>query len=79
MAREGADISIVHLPKEQEDAEYTKSMIEKEGRSGHLIAGDLRDRDFCYQAVKQHVQKFMGPTLLLISLTLELDSAISTF
>ncbi|KAJ5601434.1 hypothetical protein N7510_010968 [Penicillium lagena] len=61
MGREGADISIVYLPKEQEDAEYTKSVIEKEGRSCHLIAGDLRDRAFCCQAVQQHVQKFVGP------------------
>lgn len=78
MGREGADISIIYLPKEQEDAEYTKSVIEKEGRSCHLIVGDLRDRTFCCQAVKQHVQKFVGPILLLISLTLELDSAVST-
>ncbi|KAJ5156145.1 hypothetical protein N7492_008948 [Penicillium capsulatum] len=58
MAREGADISIVHLPAEQGDAETAKSLVEKEGRTCILIAGDLRDRNFCQHAVDEHVKKF---------------------
>lgn len=57
MAREGADVSIVYLPAEQGDAESTKALIEKEGRTCVLIAGDLRDRDFCRRAVEEHVKK----------------------
>ncbi|KAJ5235478.1 uncharacterized protein N7469_004646 [Penicillium citrinum] len=58
MAREGADISIVYLPKEDEDAQYTKTMIENEGKQCLLIPGDLRDRNFCCSAVEGHVKKY---------------------
>ncbi|KAJ5989246.1 hypothetical protein N7481_004456 [Penicillium waksmanii] len=58
MAREGADISIVYLPKEQGDAEATQKMIEKEGRQCLLLLGDLRDRNFCHSSVERHVKRF---------------------
>ncbi|KAI9924735.1 hypothetical protein ASPWEDRAFT_172300 [Aspergillus wentii DTO 134E9] len=58
MAREGADIFIVHLPVEQEDAEDTKKAIEAEKRTCHLFAGDLSDRNTCRKAVEEHVKKF---------------------
>lgn len=56
-AREGADVSIVYLPDEQEDAEQTKEMVEKEGRSCLLIPGNLMDNETCKQAVDKHVQE----------------------
>jgi NAD(P)-dependent dehydrogenase (short-subunit alcohol dehydrogenase family) len=43
-AREGADVVIAYL-EEQRDAEETKAMVEAEGRSCGLIAGDLGDRE----------------------------------
>ncbi|KAJ5448428.1 hypothetical protein N7445_003249, partial [Penicillium cf. griseofulvum] len=43
MAREGADITIVYLPEEQEDANVTKELVENEKRSCLLIRGDLRN------------------------------------
>ncbi|OKO90899.1 hypothetical protein PENSUB_13200 [Penicillium subrubescens] len=55
MAREGADISIVFLPEEQVDAETTKRLVEKEGVQCLLIQGDLRDLNFCREAVEKHV------------------------
>lgn len=58
MAREGADISIVFLPAEEVDAETTKSLVEKEGVQCLLISGDLRDLDFCREAVEKHVAKY---------------------
>ncbi|KAJ5090472.1 hypothetical protein N7532_009156 [Penicillium argentinense] len=57
MAREGADITIVYLPQEQIDAENTKKMVESEKRKCHLISGDLRQYDFCQQAVQEHLEK----------------------
>jgi NAD(P)-dependent dehydrogenase (short-subunit alcohol dehydrogenase family) len=51
-AREGADVAIVYLAADQ-DAEETKRAVEKEGRRCLLIAGDVRDRDFCFRAVDQ--------------------------
>lgn len=63
MAREGADISLVYLPKEQGDAEATKKMIEKDGRQCLLLPEDLRDRDFCHSSVEEHVKRWV-PILL---------------
>lgn len=57
-AREGSDVSIVYLPEEQEDAEDTKAMVQKEGRECLLIPGNLEDNETCRKAVDEHVKKF---------------------
>ena len=57
-AREGADVAIVHLPEEMEDASTTHAAVRKAGRKCLLIAGDVREADFCKQAVAQTVQQF---------------------
>ncbi|WP_371363844.1 General stress protein 39 [Sporomusa rhizae] len=51
-AQEGADIGIVYLD-EHDDANMTKSDIEKLGRRCTLIAGDVGNEEFCKQAVNQ--------------------------
>src|SRR5436190_9085301 len=56
-AREGADVAIVYL-NEHEDAQETKSMVEKEGRACLLIPGDVTDRSFCHTAVQQTINEF---------------------
>lgn len=57
-AREGAGVSIVYLPDEQKDAEETKKMIDKEGRTCLLIPGNLMDNETCKSAVEKHVERF---------------------
>ena len=57
-AREGADISIVYLKAEQMDAEETAAQIEKEGRRALLLPGDVKDAEFCRDAVKRTVEEF---------------------
>lgn len=57
-AREGADVAIVYLAEEQQDAEEAKQAVEKEGRECLLIPGDVRDSAFCRRAVAQTVRKF---------------------
>jgi NAD(P)-dependent dehydrogenase (short-subunit alcohol dehydrogenase family) len=57
-AREGADVAIIYLPEEQGDAEETRRAIEAEGRRALLISGDVREAEFCRQAVASVVQKF---------------------
>jgi NAD(P)-dependent dehydrogenase (short-subunit alcohol dehydrogenase family) len=57
-AREGADVTIVYLPEEQEDAEETKNMVQTEGRECQLVAGNLMDNSTCEDAVSKHVNKF---------------------
>lgn len=57
-AREGADVTIVYLEAEQSDAEETQRAVEAEGRSALLIAGDVKQRSFCDDAVAQTIEKF---------------------
>ena len=56
-AREGADVAIVYLC-EDADARETKQQVEKEGARCLLIRGDVRDPEFCRQAVQQVVDEF---------------------
>jgi NAD(P)-dependent dehydrogenase (short-subunit alcohol dehydrogenase family) len=55
-AREGADIAIVYLC-EHDDANKTKQIVEKEGRRAIAIPGDVGDKQFCEQAVKQTIDQ----------------------
>jgi NAD(P)-dependent dehydrogenase (short-subunit alcohol dehydrogenase family) len=56
-AREGADVAIIYL-NENEDAEETKQCVEKEGRRCVLIAGDVKNVDFCNAAVQRTIDEF---------------------
>ncbi|TKA62664.1 hypothetical protein B0A55_10059 [Friedmanniomyces simplex] len=58
MAREGADISFVHLPEEAEDAQVTLKLIEQAGRRGHAMPLNLREGENCRKAVEEHMQTF---------------------
>lgn len=63
-AREGADIAIVYLD-EQQDAEETRQLVEKEGKKCVLIKGDVSDPAFCKQAVEQTVSDLGGLNILV--------------
>lgn len=56
-AREGADVAIVYL-SEHEDAKQTRRHVEAEGGRCLLIAGDVKDSQFCRDAVAQTVAAF---------------------
>jgi len=57
-AREGADVAIVYLKEEQEDAEETRRAVEAEGRRCLLLAGDVTSAAFCTRAVERTVKAF---------------------
>jgi len=57
-AREGADVAIIHLPHEAEDAADVVRAIEAEGRRGLAIPGDVTDRKFCFKAAEQVANAF---------------------
>lgn len=57
-AREGADVGLVYLPSEEQDARETQRAVEAEGRQALLIPGDVTNLAFCKQAVEQVVQQF---------------------
>jgi NAD(P)-dependent dehydrogenase (short-subunit alcohol dehydrogenase family) len=56
-AREGADIAILYLC-EHDDAARSREIVEAEGRQAIMIAGDVGDRDFCLDAVRQVIDRF---------------------
>ena len=56
-AREGADVAVLHLD-EDKDARETKKHVEAEGGKCIVIAGDVRDPQFCEAAVKKVVKAF---------------------
>jgi NAD(P)-dependent dehydrogenase (short-subunit alcohol dehydrogenase family) len=55
-AREGADVAIVYL-NEHEDATETCRAVENEGRRCMAISGDVRDPQFCRDAVRHTVDE----------------------
>ncbi|EIW73653.1 hypothetical protein TREMEDRAFT_26306 [Tremella mesenterica DSM 1558] len=57
-AREGADVTIVYLPEEQEDADEVKKAIEADGRSCLALPLDLMDASNCQKVIDEHLQKF---------------------
>ncbi len=59
-AREGADVAINYLPAEEPDAQEVIALIEKEGRTGLAIPGDLQAEAFCKRLVEQAVQGLGG-------------------
>jgi NAD(P)-dependent dehydrogenase (short-subunit alcohol dehydrogenase family) len=64
-AREGADVAIMHLKHEQEDAEVVRQAVKGEGRRAITIAGDVTDRAFCFSAVERAVRELGGVDVLV--------------
>ena len=65
-AREGADVAILHLQGEEEDAAVVSAAVEKEGRRAMTLAGDVGDRAFCFDAV-DHVVATFGAVDVLVN------------
>lgn len=63
-AKEGADVAVVYL-NEHKDAEQTKAMVEEQGRTCLLLAGDIGDEEFCRQAVQQTVEQLRRLDILV--------------
>lgn len=64
-AREGADIALNYLPDEEEDAQWVKGVVEKDGRKIALLPGDLADAEFCRQLVTDAVDALGGLDILV--------------
>ena len=56
-AREGADVAILYL-NEHEDAAETQRIIEAEGTRCVTVAGDVKDMEFCQEAVDKIVAQW---------------------
>ncbi|MFD9116459.1 SDR family NAD(P)-dependent oxidoreductase [Streptomyces bottropensis] len=64
-AREGADVAVVHLPDEQVDADQVRRDVEAQGRRCLLLPGDLKDPEFCREAVERTVDVLGGLNILV--------------
>jgi len=56
-AKEGADVAIVYL-NEDDDANDTKKKVEGYGQKCLLIRGDLRQEEFCKEAIDKTIKEF---------------------
>ena len=56
-AREGADVAIVFLPQEAEDAEETRAAVEGHGRRCLLLPGDVTSSKECNRMVEDTVKQ----------------------
>lgn len=65
-AREGADVAIVYLPEEAEDAAVTISLIQKAGQQAFALEGDIKNETFCIEAVEKTV-KALGSIDILVN------------
>lgn len=63
-AREGAKVAIAYL-SEDADAEATLKIVRSEGAEGMAIRGDVGDKAFCADAVRQVVERFGGLNVLV--------------
>ena len=52
-AREGADVAIVHMEEEREDAEHVLGVVRAYGRRALSIVADVRDPAQCAEAVRR--------------------------
>jgi len=64
-AREGADVAIVYLPEEEQDARETVRLVEEAGRRALTLPGDVRDEAFCREVVERTVAELGGLDVLV--------------
>ncbi len=64
-AREGADVAISYLGKEEEDAKETARWVEAFGRKALLLPGDITDAAFCKSLVETTYSEFGRLDLLV--------------
>ncbi|MFI5615607.1 SDR family oxidoreductase [Amycolatopsis sp. NPDC051903] len=69
-AKEGADVAIAYL-EEDEDATYTASRVEAEGRKCVLLPGDLANARHCRDVVARTVEQLGGLDLLVNNAALQ--------
>lgn len=59
-AREGADVALVYLPEEEQDAARIAGLVQDAGRTALTLPGDVTDADFCIDVVERTVAGLGG-------------------
>lgn len=57
-AREGAEVAISYLPEEEDDATETFGWIQRAGRKGLKLPGDIRDERHCSGMIDRVIAEF---------------------
>jgi NAD(P)-dependent dehydrogenase (short-subunit alcohol dehydrogenase family) len=66
-AREGADVAISYLEAEQPDADEVLALIEKDGRKGIGLPGDISDENWCRELVAKAAEALGGLDIVVIN------------
>ncbi|KQZ07283.1 NAD(P)-dependent oxidoreductase [Microbacterium sp. Root53] len=64
-AREGADVAIVYLPEEEEDAQVTERHVREAGRKAVLLPADLTEEQACIEVVSAARDELGGLDILI--------------
>jgi NAD(P)-dependent dehydrogenase (short-subunit alcohol dehydrogenase family) len=64
-AREGADVALVHLPSEEQQAQRIAGLVQDAGRTAVTLPGDVADPDFCRDAVERAARALGGIDVLV--------------
>lgn len=72
-AREGADVAISYMEREQVDAERTKELVEAEGQRCVLLPGDIREEAYCKHIVAETVAQLGKLNILVNNAALQLQ------
>lgn len=63
-AREGANVAIIYL-EEDDDARHTKKLVEEENSDCLILKGDIKERQFCFDAVQKVIDTFGSLNILV--------------
>ncbi|KAH7031645.1 short-chain dehydrogenase [Microdochium trichocladiopsis] len=63
-AMEGADVFIVYLPEEEDDAQETKKRVEANGHKCYLLSTDLTKQENCKKVIDEALSKLGGIDIL---------------
>ncbi|QCB92310.1 SDR family oxidoreductase [Cellulomonas shaoxiangyii] len=74
-SREGADVAIVYLPEEEDDAQETVRLVQEAGRKALAIPGDIRDEQFCTDLVQRTVDELGGLDILVNNAAFQMNQA----
>ncbi|GAA3662682.1 SDR family oxidoreductase [Microbacterium marinilacus] len=64
-AREGADVAIVYLPEEEEDAQATERHVREAGRNCVMLPADLTEEQACVDVVGAAIEALGGLDILI--------------
>lgn len=66
-AMEGAESTIVYMPKEEDDAKETQRLVQEKGGKLHLVSADLQSHQACKNVVEQALKHMSRINILVLN------------